>query len=118
MRHKLQRFLSLFSSLPDLLLRRGLWVLLIGVISFAACSSFQNTAKEAELHYQLEKTWGQEGSAPGDLKGPMGLALDSSGHFYVADAENSLGPFVDSGSGRTIWGKREKLREAIEPLLD
>ena len=42
--------------------------------------------------------------------------------FFVlgpdAKWEDGPGPFVDSGSGRTIFGEREKLREAIEPLLD
>jgi streptogramin lyase len=33
--------------------------------------------------------WGRKGSAPGEFDTPHGLAMDSSGHLYVADRMNS-----------------------------
>src|SRR5712691_4980224 len=35
------------------------------------------------------KAWGKKGSGPGEFDQPHGLAMDSTGHLYVADRANS-----------------------------
>jgi DNA-binding beta-propeller fold protein YncE len=49
------------------------------------------------------KEWGRKGSAPGELNGAHGLAMDSQGRLFVADRENNRvqifdqdGNFVDA----------------------
>ncbi len=49
------------------------------------------------------KEWGRKGSAPGELNGAHGLAIDSQGRLFVADRENNRvqifdadGNFVDA----------------------
>ncbi|MGH7451680.1 MAG: hypothetical protein ACRENG_10070, partial [bacterium] len=49
--------------------------------------------------------WGGEGSEPGKLKEPIGLALDGEGHLYVADAGNNrIQKFTTDGKFLLTWG--------------
>jgi sugar lactone lactonase YvrE len=47
------------------------------------------------------KTWGREGSAPGEFDVPHGLALDSQGRLFVADRSNNRIQIFDQ-DGRFI----------------
>ena len=52
----------------------------------------------------LERSWGEQGNAPGEFNLPHGLAIDSSGKVYVADRENSrVQIFSPDGEYLTEW---------------
>ena len=53
---------------------------------------------------ELEFSWGEPGSAPGQFNLPHGIAVDSAGTVYVADRENSrIQLFSPQGEYRTSW---------------
>ena len=60
------------------------------------------------------KAWGQQGSEPGELHGPHGVAMDSQGRLFVADRSNNrvqifdqdgqyLGHWMHFGRPSGIW---------------
>ena len=60
------------------------------------------------------KSWGQQGSEPGELNGPHGVAMDSQGRLFVADRSNNrvqlfdqdgqyLGHWMHFGRPSGIW---------------
>ena len=52
----------------------------------------------------LEFSWGEPGSAPGQFNLPHGIAVDSTGTVYVADRENfRIQLFSPDGEFRTTW---------------
>jgi len=54
---------------------------------------------------EFVKKWGSEGSALGQFNISRGIALDSSGNVYVADAANSrIQKFDSEGNFITSWG--------------
>lgn len=54
---------------------------------------------------EFVKKWGSEGSALGQFNESRGIALDSSGNVYIADAANSrIQKFDSEGNFITSWG--------------
>ncbi len=53
----------------------------------------------------LVTTFGELGTAHGDLKGPHGIAIDSSGDVWVSDSENNrVEEFSESGTYESVIG--------------
>ena len=62
----------------------------------------------------LEFSWGEPGSAPGQFNLPHGIAVDSAGTVYVADRENSrIQLFSPEGEYLRSWGLREPPRRHL-----
>ena len=57
---------------------------------------------EASPGYTLVTTWGTSGAGPGQFREPTGIAVDTEGFVYVADARH---------------GRVEKLAPAGEPVM-
>ncbi len=56
---------------------------------------------------KLLKHWGEEGSEPGKLYYPYGLALDGKGHLYVCEYGNHrVQKFTLDGKSVGVWGSR------------
>ena len=54
---------------------------------------------------KLINQWGEEGSAPGQLYYPYGLALDGKGHLYVCEYGNHrVQKFTLDGKSVGTWG--------------
>ena len=54
----------------------------------------------------LVATWGRTGQGPAEFREPMGLAVDPSGHLYVADTRNArIQKFAPDGSFLLAWGR-------------
>ncbi len=52
------------------------------------------------------KTWGEKGSAPGELNIPHGLAFDSKGRLFVADrGNNRIQIFDQDGKSIALWSQ-------------
>jgi DNA-binding beta-propeller fold protein YncE len=58
--------------------------------------------------------WGSQGSAPGLLSLPYGLALDRSGNVYVADSGNSrIQKFSATGKLLAVWDLADVLGDGL-----
>ena len=59
----------------------------------------------APAMYSEVMSWGQEGSGPGQLRHPMGIAVDEQDFVYVADTENQrVVKFTSNGKFVATWG--------------
>ena len=70
-------------------------------------SSFiRNFSPTIPIHqYEFITKWGSSGNEDGQFQNPWGIAVDSSGYVYVADASNCrIQKFTSSGSFVTKWG--------------
>ena len=120
MRGRIPRFRSL-RSVPTQPCRHGRLALVISVVFFLACPSFENTPTGAGSYYRAEKTWGRKGSGPGDFRGPMGIAVGASGGVYVADAENSrVQKFTSEGDFLLEWSgpPDTRLEKPVDVAVD
>ncbi|MGH2964695.1 MAG: hypothetical protein ACRDMH_04840 [Solirubrobacterales bacterium] len=62
-------------------------------------------APSASASIEFVRQWGTNGSGNGQFNGPLGIATDTSGNVYVADAFNSrVEKFDSSGTYLTQWG--------------
>ncbi|MEE8483620.1 MAG: hypothetical protein V3S46_03400, partial [Nitrospinota bacterium] len=81
---------------------------IIAAIILAAVSSIAwwpfSTPKE---RIDLINQWGKSGGEPGEFNEPMGIAVDTDGNVFVADARNSrVQKFTDDGKFILQWGTR------------
>ena len=56
--------------------------------------------------------WGSEGSGPGQFYYPAGVAVDATGHIYVADTDNDRIQVFGCGATpakATTWGRIKAL---------
>ena len=53
-----------------------------------ACTEPQTNHSEVVSRYVLDRSWGGSGVEPGKFREPMGIAIDTDGHVYVADVRN------------------------------
>jgi tripartite motif-containing protein 71 len=74
----------------------------------AGCSRdmAQTSAKSQLPSVEYLRTWGVSGDAPGQLKDPTGIATDSFGDVYVADAGNQFIEKFDS-KGKALLSFQE-----------
>lgn len=86
-------------------LRRALWFL-------PALLPLSLAAFYSEPGYHLIEAWGKTGSAPGEFREPMGIAVDREGNVYVADSRNRRvqklspeGKFLSEFGGPEIFKK-------------
>ncbi len=62
-------------------------------------------------------TFGEQGSAPGQLWQPLGVGVDAAGNVYVADSENlRVDKFDGSGDFLGAWGRGVNEAEPAEAL--
>lgn len=55
--------------------------------------------------YEWRDSWGTSGSEPGQLRGPIGVAVDDSGFVYVSDSGNDrIQKFTAAGRFVGQWG--------------
>lgn len=110
-------------------MRRVLMFLLIGLVSFTACESEEEseiliiTPSEEYQKKKLEEyafllKWGTAGNDDGQFGYPVAIATDGSGNVYVADAgiNHSMHRFTTDGVFVTKWGPFSAFAErAMEP---
>ena len=61
--------------------------------------------KEPKEVFIVATKWGSTGTEDGQFKNPLGVAVDSSGNIYVADADNyRIQKFTSDGGFITKWG--------------
>lgn len=60
-------------------------------------------------------TFGEEGSEPGKLFYPAGVALDLEGYLYVTDGVNRIQKFDRKGSAVSMTGEERRWMEVLPP---
>ena len=61
----------------------------------------------SEETYQFSLKWGAQGAGDGQFSFPTGVAVDTSGHVYVADTGNyRIQKFDSKGKFITKWGSQ------------
>jgi len=72
----------------------------------AAAAALATTCGPARAAgYQVTGVWGENGTAPGQLRSPKGAAVDADGFVYVVDYRNhTLIKFTASGEVALVWG--------------
>lgn len=67
-------------------------IISLAIIGMAGCSSgiAQTEAKALPPAVEYIGTWGVKGEGPGQMKDPAGIATDSFGNVYIADAGNQF----------------------------
>ena len=77
---------------------------LIGVLVLVLLTSC--SSKQSEL-YSFDRVIGKEGNAAGELRQPIGIAIDQEGFIYVSDAGNHrIQKFSSEGKFIKEWGSR------------
>ena len=77
-------------------------LLLFALVLLAVLSCSGAAASDG---YRLVSAFGSEGRFNGEFYGPMGIAINATGHIYVADEENSrIQVFTPSGEFATAFG--------------
>ncbi len=74
------------------------------MVALVAAVLVQGACAE-DMGYTLYTTFGGSGSGIGQLNTPNGIAVDTAGNVYVADADNDrIQKFDDDGTFITKWG--------------
>lgn len=88
----------------------GLWVLLGLVLLAGGLATVVVMTREEPLKSlggQVSLTFGEAGSAAGQLQSPRGVAVDPQGNSYVVDLGNSrINKYGPDGAFLSSWGKR------------
>ena len=78
-----------------------------GIALLVAVALLLALAPSASASIQFERQWGSQGSGNGQFNNPVGVATDSAGNVYVADAYNDrIQKFDSSGTFITKWGSQ------------
>ena len=91
--------------------RERFWVLILAVVLIVMILGvFVWQAQEQKKPPSFLLAWGSQGSGPGQLNAPFGVAVDSSGNVYVTDtygpksSNSRIVKFTSSGAYITQWG--------------
>jgi DNA-binding beta-propeller fold protein YncE len=90
------------------------------IFGAAGCSRdiAQTSAKSQLPPVQYLRSWGVKGDAPGQLKDPTGLATDSFGDVYIADAGNQFIEKFDSRGKALLSFQEGALKHPQSIALD
>jgi DNA-binding beta-propeller fold protein YncE len=79
---------------------------------YVLCHDTEFSVQEYNIAGRLLARWGKRGSGPGQLLAPQGIAVDKSGHVYVADTGNQrIQKF--RGNGRFVKQWRTYARSGV-----
>lgn len=86
------------------------WILIVAVVGLplvavAVLLVLPTLLRSDRASYEWRHSWGSSGSAPGELRGPVGVAVDDSGFVYVSDSGNDrIQKFTAEGRFVEEWG--------------
>lgn len=82
-------------------------VIVAGVLlALAAVVVLPTLNRSNQESYAVVASWGRAGTRPGELREPIGVAVDDSGYVYVSDAGNDrIQKFTAGGELVAAWGE-------------
>ena len=89
------------------------FLILAAILIVIMLGAFVWQAQEQKKPPSFLLAWGSQGSGPGQLNAPFGVAVDSSGNVYVTDtygpksSNSRVVKFTGSGAFITQWGSTQ-----------
>lgn len=82
------------------------WVAAALLVVLLATAFVPTVLRRDRVAYEWSGSWGTSGLGPGQLRGPIGVAVDGSGFVYISDSgSNRIQKFTTRGDFVEAWGE-------------